>query len=64
MSPDCFIKNHDRRLMSNQNIYLVRDERFLVVVSQTEETNPVNHTSSVLKKMDILRQVLNILCIP
>ena len=51
MNPDCFIKNHDRRLMSNQNIYLVRNERFLVVVSQTEEMNPVNHTSTVLQEI-------------
>ena len=64
MNPNRLVKNHDWRLMRNQDIYPIRDERFWMVVRQPEETNPVNLTASVLQKMDILRQVLNILCIP
>lgn len=63
MGSSRLVENHNRRLVGDNDVCIIRNQFFRMVIGQSEELHSAYLTSAILKEMDISGQVFYSFCI-
>ena len=64
MGSSRFVENHNRWLVGDDDVCIIRNQFFRMVIGQSEELHSAYLTSAILKEIDIGWQVFNGFCVP